>query len=133
MKLKLAFKTLYRSPVRTVITIALLVAVTFALFLQVIEYSVALREMNRAAEQYDGVGAVEVEPARTVFFSSVYAGDPRYAFLDSRIGVHDSWEDYADSPTPYERLTQEQIDAVSALPYVESVDMRYMTAGVSEN
>lgn len=133
MKLKLAFKTLYRSPVRTVITIALLVAVTFALFSQVIEYSVALREMNRAAEQYDGVGAIEVEPAMSMFMGNAYAGDPRYAFLDPRIGVYDTWYDMADSPKPYERLTQEQIDAVSALPYVESVDMRYMTAGVSEN
>lgn len=133
MKLKLAFKTLFRSPVRTMIILILLIAVTFALFSQVIEYSVALREMNRAAEQYDGVGAIEVEPARAVFFGTAYAGDPRYAFLDPRVGVYDTWDDYADSPIPYERLTQEQIDAVSNLPYVESVDTRYMTAGVAEN
>ena len=40
MKTKISLKTLYRSPVKTVLTFILLAAVTFALFSQVLEYVV---------------------------------------------------------------------------------------------
>ena len=132
MKLKLAFKTLYRSPVKTALVFLLLIAVTFALFSQVMEYAVTLREIDRAAEQYDGVGTVQTSPVLSVFMGSPYANDPRYAFRDPRIGEPEHWKDLADPPKSYVRLTQEQTDYVSSLPYVESVDMRYMTAGVSD-
>ena len=54
MKAKISIKTLYRSPVRMVLTFVLLVAVTFTLFSQVLEHAVTVREIDKAAEQYDG-------------------------------------------------------------------------------
>ena len=46
MKLKIALKTLYRSPVRTILTFILLAAVTFALFSQVMEYANTKEEFD---------------------------------------------------------------------------------------
>ena len=65
MKPKYSLKTLYRSPVRMILTFILLVAVTFTLFSQILEHAVTVREIDKAAERYDGVGAVEVFPAKT--------------------------------------------------------------------
>ena len=131
MRAKLSLKTLYRSPVRMVLTFILLVAVTFTLFSQVLEHAVTVREINKSAEQYDGVGAVEVSPARPTSFGFHYAAGSDYAFLDDRIEDPFSWTYLATHVQQYEHLTQEQIDAVTELPYVTSVDTRYMTAGVS--
>ena len=58
MKPKLSLKTLFRSPVKTVLTFLLILAVTFSLFSQVLEYSVAKREMEKAVAEYKGVGSV---------------------------------------------------------------------------
>ena len=128
MKAKLSLKTLYRSPVKTVLTFILLAAVTFALFSQVLEYVVAKRETEKAVELYDGVGSVAVG-------DFVYAESaPEYIFTDKRVpqgAVTDEWyEPYAKAG--YESLSQKQIDEISALPYVTYLDYRYMTAGISE-
>ena len=63
MRPKLALKTLYRSPVRTVLTFILLAAVTFALFSQVIEYAIATREMKKAVEDLMSYGKIKNIPA----------------------------------------------------------------------
>ncbi|MBQ8830491.1 MAG: hypothetical protein IJ017_02710 [Oscillospiraceae bacterium] len=131
MKPKLSLKTLYRSPVRTVLTFILLAAVTFALFAQVIEYSVAEREMKKAVEQYDGVLTVESSPLNK---DAAESHTPAYMFSDERVSVsHLSpyLQEYFRS-LAYEHLTAEQIDTLSALPYITHTDTRYMTAGYSD-
>ena len=60
MKPKYSLKTLYRSPVKTILTFILLAAVTFALFSQVMEYTIASREMQKAAERYEGIATAEI-------------------------------------------------------------------------
>ena len=52
MKSRIALKTLYRSPVRMILTFILLAAVTFALVSQVLEHAVTVREMNSAVNEY---------------------------------------------------------------------------------
>ena len=62
MRVQLAFKTLFRSPVRTALTIILIGVATFALFSQILEYITTISELNTAAMQYSGTGSVEIEP-----------------------------------------------------------------------
>ena len=131
MRAKLSLKTLYRSPVRMILTFILLVAVTFTLFSQVLEHAVTVREINKAAEQYDGVGAVEVTPVRNALFGSLYTEVPYTILNDERVDrTNVPYDQYWE--VRYENLTEEHIDAISDLPYITDVDMRYMTAGVSD-
>ncbi len=135
MKAKQSLKTLYRSPVRMILTFILLVAVTFTLFSQVLEQAITVREIDKAAEQYDGVGAVEVSPFEKSmrYYWKGDPGRPMYIYTDPRVPVSSYDKDFQEllRSSSYEHLNQEQIDAISALPYITSVDTRYMTAGVS--
>ena len=129
MKAKLSLKTLYRSPVRTILTFILLAAVTFALFSQVLEYSIADREMKKAVEQYDGVLSVWKYPP-----GYNYTGDPLYMFTDPRVSTAQLpeyfQEEYPKLKTKH--LDSEIIEEISSIPYVTYVDTRYMTAGYSD-
>ncbi len=134
MRPKLALKTLFRSPVRMILTFILLVAVTFTLFSQVLEHAVTVREIEKAEETYDGIGAVTA--------TEDYCGSdlPYYLSFDSRVPDDEALirilriENlfFGGTLYRYEPLTQEQMDAISSLPYVTSTDTRYMTAGVTE-
>ncbi|MBQ8830583.1 MAG: ABC transporter permease [Oscillospiraceae bacterium] len=129
MKPRLSLKMLYRSPVRTVLTFILLAAVTFALFSQVMEYSVAKREMEKAVAEYKGMGSVingEFKSEMNVVFA--------YMFADERVANHVLPEQFETRwrELGYENLTQEQINAITDMPYVSHVDTRYLTAGVTE-
>ena len=109
-----AMKSLYRSPVRTILTFILLSVVTFELFTQAAEYAVTAREITNAAGQYRGVGAVEAEAPNMASPLDSYSAEAEGEYVRQ-----------------YRTLTQEQVDAVSALPYIDSADTRYMTAGIS--
>ncbi len=129
MKPRISLKILYRSPVRTALTFFLLVAVTFALFSQVLEYSVAKREMEKAVESYKGMGSVvngEFGYEMNVPFA--------YIFTDERVENHVLPEGFETAwrQLGYEPLTDEQIDQITNLPYVSYIDMRYLTAGVTQ-
>ena len=130
MKPSLSLKTLYRSPVRMVLTFILLVAVTFTLFSQVLEHAVTVREIDKAAEQYDGVGAVEVLPVEAEFYGDKHTYKPFYVFNDDRVGKPVSLSSFY-MPAQYELLENSDIDKISKMYGVTSVDTRYMTAGVS--
>ena len=129
MKPKYSLKTLYRSPVRTVLTFVLLVAVTFALFSQVLEYSVAKREMGKMVELYDGVLNVSQNT-----FKDGEREKPGYIYGDSRVpqGILPDWIYKEYSKYGYEPMTAEEIEKISSLPYISYVDTRYTTAGVSD-
>ncbi len=129
MKAKISLKTLYRSPVRTVLTFILLAAVTFALFSQILEYSVAKREMEKMVALYDGVINVE-----SGIFDMEGNELPAYMYRDKRVpqGImpDETMEEYRK--LGFEPMTAEEIETLSALPYVTYTDTRYMTAGVTE-
>ena len=127
MRPVLALKTLLRSPMKTVLTFILLGVVTFALFSRSAEYAIIKREMDAAAKQYRGVGAVELEPA-----AESYPDMPLYIHTDPRMaGLYDLG-DASLGVQRYKLLTREQVDAISGLPYISSVSTRYMTAGISD-
>ncbi len=115
MKPLLSIKTLYRTPVKTLLTFVLLGVVTFAFVVQTAEYAVTAREFYNAAKQYCGVGSAEVAPPEE--------SDPANPF---KLELDDTVTHL------YRPLTQEQISDISALPYIISTDTRYMTAGISD-
>ena len=129
MKPRLSLKILYRSPVRTALTFVLLVAVTFALFSQVLEYSVAKREMDKAVGEYKGMGSVvngEFAGEMNVVFAYMFADDR----VENRVlpeQFETLWRELG-----YENLTQEQIDTITNMPYVSHTDIRYITSGVTK-
>jgi ABC-type lipoprotein release transport system permease subunit len=120
MKPSLSIKTLYRSPVRTILTFVLIAVVTFALFSQTAEYAITVREMASAARQYTGVGAAEIMPLPDNMQGVAMPSILR--LKDGRYIIN----------TRYEPLAREQMSAIAGLPYVTSTDERYMTAGVSD-
>ncbi|MDR2605654.1 MAG: hypothetical protein LBC38_00025, partial [Oscillospiraceae bacterium] len=137
MKLSLALKTLFRTPLKTLVTFALLLAVTFMFVYNLTEYTLTKREFDRAVSTYRGVfsvenGAPEYSTFPLISRSEVNEEVSGY-FLLSDPENKANYDDYF----PYERfhqqdLPQTDIDAILELPYVTGSTMRYMTAGVSD-
>jgi hypothetical protein len=142
MRPSLSLATLFRSPVRTALTAALLGLASFAFFVQVGQYAITKREFERAALQYRGVGAAEAAPpGEPVIYAPFYIEtDPRisanytdaekellYLNLTATATVEYNLDDER-----YQPLTWEQIAAISSLPYIAATDLRYMTAGISD-
>ena len=155
MRQSYILSTLVRSPLRTLLTFIILAAVTFALFAQTVQHTIISREFTNAAKQYVGVGTVEVERLRnTAFFGldSINRSNratlwPQYIYADSRMAdlIPEDVEWYRDymginrvgtlipNEFRYKPLTQEQVAAISLLPYISFSETRYMTAGVSDS
>ena len=129
MKPKYSLKTLYRSPVRTALTFILLAAVTFALCSQVLEYSVAKREMGKMVALYDGVLNVSQDTYKDGDRSA-----PEYIYADERVEQSvlpdEIYNEY--KKLGYTPMTEEEIEKISSLPYITYVDTRYTTAAVSD-
>ncbi len=123
MKLSLAIKTMFRSTGKTLVTFLLITAVTFGLLSQVAEFVVTKREFNRAKELYTGTGSVE---AGKTTDAALNTGFPTYYRADKR--VSNSRDDFLYTP-----ITSGQIEEISSMKYIDAVDVRYMTAGVSQD
>ncbi len=126
MKPTKSLKSLYRSPVKTAVTLLLLAATAFLFLYNLAEYSVADREYREARDKYEGVLTFNGEiPPETA--------DPWYDFFlhtDSTnpgrtYGRH-SYEEWHQ-----ESLTAELTEELSSLQYISDMERRYMTAGVS--
>ncbi|MCL1805140.1 MAG: hypothetical protein FWG28_03945 [Clostridiales bacterium] len=147
MRPSLSLKTLFRSPARTILTFVLLGLASFAFFVQAGGYAVTRREFNRAALEYRGVGAAEATPPYEP--TSIMGVPPKsvsmmpyYLEANPRVSEHYTDEErdvyhytYASYPEEvrYQPLTREQIAAVSGLSYLAVSDVRYMTAGLSDD
>ena len=71
MKTSLSLRTLLRTPLKTLLTLLLLAATSYMMFISVAEYAVTARERERVTGMYQGVGAVEAEAIKT--FTPVYS------------------------------------------------------------
>lgn len=109
MKKSLAFKTILRSPVKTLLTFLLVAAASFALFSRVTDYVITSREAARAQSMYHGVAALDnsVEPI----------------IMD--------YEYFEPDPKPWP--TDEQLEEFASLPGVTLADIRYVTDGLVED
>ena len=119
-------RSLYRSPVKTAVTLLLLAATAFLFLYNLAEYSVADREYREARDKYEGVLTFNGEiPPETA--------DPWYDFFlhtdptnPGRTYGRHTYEEWHQ-----ESLTAELIGKLGSLQYISGTEQRYMTAGVS--
>ena len=124
--MKLWFKTLLRSPVKTALTVLLLAAAAFLLLDNLSSYAMQTQALKEAEEHVEGVLTVE----RSIVERPI-SGNESW-FLLTELG--ESWRGrYTYETTHHETLTASDLEALEALPYIDAVDARYMTAGVSED
>ena len=117
MRKSIALKSLLRSPMKTLLTVLLIVAASFALFSRITDCAVTMREMAAAKDVYHGVAALDnTVPDRIVIEYTSTRGTAAVSKVD-------------DKPWP----TEAQLKEFSALPGVTLTDMRYMTAGRIED
>ncbi len=118
------FKTLLRSPVKTALTVLLLAAAAFLLLDNLSSYMMQTEALKQAEEAVEGVLTVERSPVlrpengRNSWFLLTELGES-YRDRDTYESIH------------HEALTASDLEALEALPYIDAVDRRYMTAGVS--
>lgn len=119
MRPSLSLKALLRSPFKTLLTFLLIAAASFALFSRVADYAVTSRETNHAIDYYRGVAALDngVKNTAQLLYSQM-PNSMRYSHYGN------TWP---------QLLTVEQIDALSTLPGVTSMDTRYMTGGITDS
>ncbi len=119
-------RSLYRSPLKTGLTLLLLAAAAFLFLYNLSEYAVSDREYREAREKYEGVLTMEeaYPPERKNnlfdFFLHTDPTNPAETYGRSS---------YAECH--HESLQPETLAAMAALPHISRVDRRYMTAGVS--
>ena len=127
--MKLWFQTLLRSPVKTALTVLLLMAAAFLLLDNLSSFAMQTEAVRQAEEKVEGVLTVERSPVTIMdaaYFSSFLLTDPTNpgkTYMEKHV-----YENYH-----HEMLTEADVEALEDLPYIDAVDRRYMTAGVSED
>ena len=128
-----SLKTLYRSPLKTAVTLLLLAAAAFLFLYNLGEYAVSDREYREARDKYHGVLTVEEQavPVNTSIYDFFLVTDET-----ARTEVYGEklWPE--DPALTYENnhqlsLGADILERLSALPHVSRVEKRYLTAGVS--
>ena len=128
MKLAKHWKSLYRSPLKSVLTLLLLTAAAFLFLYNLSEYSVADREYREARDRYEGVLTVEEQ----------LVPDNRdnlrdYFLLSDETNPGNTYGMLDDSDYHQKSLNDDLIEALAALPHISRVEERYLTAGVSSS
>ena len=122
------FKTLLRSPVKTALTVLLLAVAAFLLLDNLSSYAMQTQAIRQAEEAVEGVLTVERDPViwpqdgtQSWFLitdptnpGNIYWG-PRFTYEN----MH------------HRAITAADLEVLEALPYIDAVDKRYMTAGLS--
>ena len=132
MKLRAHLQSLYRSPLKTIVTLLLLGLATFLFLYNLSEYSVSDREYREARDRYEGVLTVEEKPVHDN--TSIY---DFFLMTDETARTNSYGFEYWDGlPTTYENYHQQSLGEdlmgkLAALPHISRVEKRYLTAGVS--
>lgn len=117
MRKSLAWKTLFRAPLKTLVTFLLVAAASFALFSRVTDFAITLRETAQAERFYSGVAALDNSmPDMT---------------LEEESGMTGWTMTYTVEGKPWP--TEDEIKEFSSMPGVTLADQRYLTAGRIEN
>ena len=123
------FKTLLRSPVKTALTVLLLAAAAFLLLDNLSSYAMQTEAIRQAEKAVEGVLTVERSQVR----NPRDGGSSWFLLADPTNPGEPYGEDRSYAGTHHEALTEADVEALEALPYIDAVDQRYMTAGVSED
>ena len=127
MKLRTHLQSLYRSPMKSVLTLLLLAAAAFLFLYNLSEFAASSRQYREAKAHYQGVLTVEEEPVAEQV-------DPRYNFflLTDPTNPGRTWDRFSYEEYHHRSLTGDTEETLSALTYISRTERRYMTAGVSE-
>jgi len=120
-------KALYRSPLRSGLTLLLLGLAAFLFLYSLSEYSISRREYREARDRYEGVltldgEALPMESMKSVFDYFLHTDPTNPAETYGKVS-------YADFHQP--DLEAETVSLLESLPRVSRTERRYMTAGVS--
>ncbi len=126
--MKLWFKTLLRSPVKTALTVLLLAAASFFLGSNLAGWAMQQKAARQVEESTVGVLTAEkslpkemANPTMGVFLIT----DPTNPGMNPGKITNENYHHAA--------FTAEDMAALMSLPYIDAADKRYMTAGVSED
>jgi len=124
-------RSLYRSPLKTALTLLLLAAAAFLFLYNLSEYSISDREYREARDRYEGVLTVEVEPVpdNTSIYDLFLLTDETGRTSNYGISVNTLEMTYESNHQ--KSLGEELIKKLAALPHISRVEKRYLAAGVS--
>ena len=128
--MKLWIKSLFRSPVRTVVTWILLAAAAFQFALSLTDYLATRRGLSEAKERMKGALAVEHSEARHLGVPGSHRSYSTFLYSDPAAGVQLP-ERYQQENQHPQSITADEIEAIAALPGVDGVELRGMTAGIA--
>lgn len=131
MKSSLWIKTLFRSPVRTIVTWVLLLAAAFQFTLSLTDYLSTRRGLQEAKDRMKGTLSLEHAPGLDPNAPGMRASTNLFLMYDPTgpgTGmVQFDTQQYHAAP-----ITAAELDTLAALPGVAGVELRSMTAGVSD-
>ncbi len=133
MKSSLWIKTLFRSPVRTIVTWVLLLAAAFQFTLSLTDYLSTRKGLEEAKENMKGVLSIEHSPALDPNAPGNNAGTNLFLMYDPT-GPGTGMEQYDNARYHATPITGAELEAVeqSILPSLAGIEVRTMTAGVSD-
>ena len=119
-------QSLYRSPLKTCLSLLLLAAAAFLFLYNLSEYSVSDREYREARARYEGVLTLEesVPPERKIALDE-------YFLVTDPTNPAETYGKVAYADAHHESLHPSTLEETASLPHVSRVERRYMTAGVS--
>ncbi len=129
MNNRYAFKMLLRSPVKTALTVLLLAVACFLLLDNLSSYSMQTQAMREAEEKVEGVLTVE----RSQVLRPADASNTEFLFTDPTSQETSYYLYVRNERVHHEALSEDDLAALESLPYIDAVDKRYMTAGISED
>ena len=129
MNNRTAFKMLLRSPVKTALTVLLLAAACFLLLDNLSSYAMQTEAIRQAEEAVEGVLTVE----RSQVLRPADAMTTEFLFTDPTSQETSYYRYVRNERVHHEALNEDDLAALEALPYIDAVDRRYMTAGLSED
>ena len=125
--MKAHIRSLYRSPLKTGLTLLLLAAAAFLFLYNLSEYSVSRREYREARDRYEGVLTLDGEELPMETMNDIYD----YFLHTDPTNPADTHGKVSYTDFHQESLSPETIAEYAALDHISRVERRYMTAGVS--
>lgn len=131
MKSSLWIKTLLRSPVRTVVTWVLLLAAAFQFTLSLTDYLSTRKGLEEAKDRMKGTLSLEHAPGLDPNAPGMNAGTNVFLLTDPT-GPGTGIERFSPDLYHAKTITDAELVELASLPGIAGVEIRTMTAGVSD-